>query len=107
MRIAVAAVLGLLVLIQWPLWFGKRGWLEVWRLERAIEEQRATNAALAAHNAALAAEVRSLQEGREAIEERARHELQMTREDEILFQFVKPAADGAAAPDAAAAGSPR
>ena len=45
----------------------------------------------------LAAEVRSLKEGREAIEERARHELHMTRSDEILFQLVRPDGERAGA----------
>jgi len=50
------------------------------------------------------AEVRSLKEGREAIEERARQELQMTRSDEILFQLVRPNADnGSKAPPPALA----
>jgi len=81
-------VLGLLVLVQWPLWFGKGGWLRVWELQRQIAAQRSHNATLAAGNTLLAAEVRSLKEGREAIEERARQELHMTRSDEVFFQLV-------------------
>lgn len=86
---ALTVVLGVLLLaIQWPLWFGKGGWLRVWELQRGLEAQRNDNAALAARNAALAAEVRSLKEGREAIEERARQQLNMIRNDELFFQFV-------------------
>jgi cell division protein FtsB len=93
MRWAAYAVLALLLLVQWPLWFGKGGWLRVWELQRAVAAQREVNAQIAARNGVLAAEVRSLQEGREAIEERARHELHMTRSGEILFQLVAPSAD--------------
>ena len=96
MRWVAWAVLALLVAVQWPLWFGKGGWLRVWELQRAIAVQQEQNAALIARNGVLAAEVRSLKEGREAIEERARHELHMTRGDEILFQLVEPNTDGAA-----------
>jgi cell division protein FtsB len=96
MRWVAWAVLGLLLAVQWPLWFGKGGWLRVWELQRAILAQQQQNAILAAGNGVLAAEVRSLKEGREAIEERARHELHMTRSDEILFQWVRPDADGGA-----------
>ena len=98
MRWVAWTVLALLLLVQWPLWFGKGGWLRVWELQRAIAAQQDHNAALSASNAVLAAEVRSLKEGREAIEERARQELQMTRGDEVLFQLVRPEADRADAP---------
>jgi cell division protein FtsB len=89
------AVLALLVAVQWPLWFGKGGWLRVWELQRAIAAQQEHNRSLAARNGVLAAEVRSLKEGHEAIEERARQELHMTRSDEILFQLVRPSAEAA------------
>ncbi len=82
----------LLVAIQYPLWFGKGGWLRAWELERQLAAQRATNEQLAARNAAAAAEVASLREGNEAIAERARQQLNMVREGEVLFQFVGRAA---------------
>jgi cell division protein FtsB len=89
----LAIILGsLLIAIQYPLWFGKGGWLRAWELERQLAVQREANAGLAARNAELAAEVTSLREGREAIEERARHHLNMVREGEVFFQLmdVKP-----------------
>jgi cell division protein FtsB len=90
MRI-LAIVLGvLLIAIQFPLWFGKGGWLRAWELERQLAAQRTVNGTLAARNAELGAEVSSLREGREAIEERARHELNMVRENEVFFQIVTP-----------------
>jgi cell division protein FtsB len=88
MRIVLAALAVLVIAVQWPLWFGKGGWLRVWELQRGLEAQRATNAALAARNGDLAAEVASLHEGREAIEERARSQLNMIRDDELFFQWV-------------------
>ncbi len=94
MRWVAWAVLALLVVVQWPLWFSKGGWLHVWELQRAIAAQQQHNDGLAGRNAVLAAEVRSLKEGHEAIEERARQELHMTRSDEILFQLVRPNAEG-------------
>jgi cell division protein FtsB len=90
MRWVALAVTALLIAVQWPLWFGKGGWLRVWELRRAVAAQQETNAMLAARNAVLAAEVRSLKEGKEAIEERARQELHMSRDDEIFFQLVPP-----------------
>jgi cell division protein FtsB len=87
----LAAILGaLIVLIQYPLWLGKGGWLRASEMDRQLEAQRATNRLLEARNGALAAEVRDLKQGIEAIEERARYELGMVREDEIFFQIVEP-----------------
>ena len=98
------SLLALLLAVQWPLWFGKGGWLRVTELQRSIAAQREYNATLLARNNLLAAELRSLKEGREAIEERAREELHMTRGDEVFFQLVAPEPDRArAAPPAAPA----
>ncbi len=88
---AFALMLGvLLVLIQYPLWPGKGGWLRVWDVDRQLASQRAKNDMLQARNEALDAEVRDLKQGYEAIEERARFELGMVRKDEVFFQIVDP-----------------
>lgn len=76
------------MLIQYPLWLGKGGWLRAWEMDRQVEVQKAKNRKLESRNAALGAEVRDLKQGTEAIEERARQELGMLRPDEIFFQFV-------------------
>ncbi|HEU0202588.1 MAG TPA: cell division protein FtsB [Burkholderiaceae bacterium] len=90
MRLLVAVLAVLLIGIQWPLWFGKGGWLRVAELQRQIERQQAENAQIVARNAELAAELQSLRAGREAIEERARMQLNMIRDDELFFQLVAP-----------------
>ena len=91
MRLLAIVFAALALAIQWPLWLGKGGWLQVWQLQSDLERRRAVNAELEARNAALAAEVQSLREGKEAIEEQARMQLNMIRADETFFQFV-PAA---------------
>ena len=78
-------------LIQYPLWLGKGGWLRVWELDQQLKSQRRTNDGLRARNTALAAEVRDLKTGYEAIEERARSELGMIAQDEEFFQVLEPA----------------
>jgi cell division protein FtsB len=83
----LAAILALLLLaIQWPLWLGRGGWLRVWDLQRQLDSQRSADSELDLHNAALSAELRSLVQGREAIEERAREDLHLMRADETFFQ---------------------
>jgi cell division protein FtsB len=79
-------LLGLIVLLQYPLWFGKGGWLLVWDYDRQLANQREINQGLEQRNAGLDAEVRDLKSGSEAIEERARHELGMIKSNEIFVQ---------------------
>jgi cell division protein FtsB len=91
MRWLTLALAGLLLLIQYPLWLGKGGWLRVWEVDQQIQAQRGMNAKLTARNSALEAEVRDLKQGVEAIEERARSELGMVRQDEVFFQLLDEA----------------
>ncbi len=98
MRVLAALLAVLLLLIQYPLWLGKGGWLRVWEIDRQLAGQKSKNGELEARNAALEAEVRDLKEGFDAIEERARYELGMVKQDEVFFQIVLPRAAVAAKP---------
>ena len=93
MKILAYTLAAFILLLQFPLWLGKGGWLRVWSLERQVQEQRQANAAVAQRNGALDAEVRDLKQGYEAIEERARYELGLIKQDEVFFQVLpaKPA----------------
>ena len=87
MKILAATLGALIVLVQFPLWLGKGSWLRVWEVDRQVAAQREKNGQLEVRNAALAAEVRDLKQGSEALEERARRELGMVKSDEIFFQY--------------------
>ena len=91
----LAAILGaLIVLIQYPLWVGKGGWLRASQLESELSVHQEKNRQAAVRNAALNAEVRDLKQGSEAAEERARRELGMVRGDEIFFQYQDSSRSG-------------
>ncbi|HET7060602.1 MAG TPA: cell division protein FtsB [Nitrosospira sp.] len=79
----------LIIAMQYPLWLGKGGWLKVWEMDRQIAAQEETNRKLQARNATLDAEVRDLKQGVEAIEERARSELGMIKENETFFHVLE------------------
>lgn len=89
MRGLVWVLAALLLLLQYPLWLGKGSWLRVWELRNQIEAQRLTNATLASRNTRLLAEVEDLKTGYDAIEERARYELGMIKQDEVFFQVME------------------
>jgi len=78
----------LIALLQYPLWLGKGSWLRVWDLNRQLSEQKIKNTGLKARNDTLDAEVRDLKSGRAAIEERARSELGMIKQDEVFYQVI-------------------
>jgi cell division protein FtsB len=71
-RLLVYVLAALVLLLQYPLWFGSGGLLTLWQLHREIDTQKMENARLKERNQALEAEVSDLKQGLEAIEERAR-----------------------------------
>ncbi|MGE5639108.1 MAG: cell division protein FtsB [Clostridia bacterium] len=105
MKILAGILAALIVLIQYPLWLGKGGWLRAWHIEQDVGREKQKNAGLEVRNAGLAAEVRDLKQGTDAIEERARYELGMVRKDEVFFQ-VEEAKRHEAIPGSAAAVRP-
>ncbi len=89
MRWVIAALGLLLLVLQAQLWLGQVSIPGLLELRGAVAEQRAENERAEARNEALAAEVANLKEGTEALEERARYELGMIREDEVFYQVVE------------------
>jgi cell division protein FtsB len=87
MRWLTLVFVALIVLLQYPLWFGKGGWLKVWDYQRQLIQLKEANHKLEVRNAGLDAEVRDLKQGYEAIEERARFELGLIKEGEVFVQL--------------------
>ena len=63
MRLLLISLTALLVLIQYPLWLGKGGWLRVWDLSRQLDVALVKEQELQARNSKLASEVQDLKEG--------------------------------------------
>ena len=99
MRWLSVALAALLVVIQYPLWIGKGGWFRVAELEQHVQAQLDANATLKGRNDALSADVKDLQTGTEAIEERARAELGMVKSDEIFVQIIEANKSAAPSPN--------
>ncbi|AXS79713.1 cell division protein FtsB [Dechloromonas sp. HYN0024] len=87
MRWLTVGLLAVIGLLQYPLWVGKGGWLKVWEYDRQLQQQKEVTRKLEIRNAGLDAEVRDLKQGYDAIEERARFELGMVRQDETFVQI--------------------
>ena len=95
MRWLALAFVALIVVLQYPMWLGKGGWLQVREFDRQVAAQKEANAKLKVRNDALDADVRDLKAGFEAIEERARSELGMVKQDEVFFQLRQRPDSGA------------
>lgn len=90
MRLIILCLAALVILIQYPLWLGKGGWLRVWDFDKQVVAAQQKNDELRARNAKLNSEVQDLKEGTGAVEERARYELGMVKENEIFVQILSP-----------------
>jgi cell division protein FtsB len=77
------------LILQWRLWAGEGGVSELRQLEEQLMAQQSENEALRLRNQMLENEVLDLKTGLEAIEERARSDLGMTREDEIFYRVIE------------------
>jgi len=88
MKGIVAGLVVILALLQYKLWIGNGSFAEVYRLHQAISVQEQENAASKERNLALQAEVDDLKHGLDAVEERARSELGMVKNNETFFRVI-------------------
>ena len=63
MRWLALILIALIVALQYPMWLGKGGWLQVRETDRQMALQREANAKLKLRNDALDADVRDLKTG--------------------------------------------
>jgi cell division protein FtsB len=89
LRWLLVILLGLLLILQYRLWFAEGSIAERHRLELQVEEQTRFNSELEARNAVLEREVLELQTGNKSVEQRAREELGLVREGETFYQIVE------------------
>jgi len=88
MRVFTALLLILLVLLQYRLWFGKNSVPDYLSLQEDVIRQQVANEKLKQRNKLLYADTDDLKLGTEAIEERARNELGMIKENETFFRLI-------------------
>ncbi len=88
-KLLVLLLFGVLIATQVSLWLAP-GVVVTWLDTRARNVAQLTeNKRLSDTNTRLSSEISALKGGRDMIEELAREELDMVREDEIFFRFVR------------------
>jgi len=75
-------------LLQYRLWFGKNSVPDYLALQEDVIRQQQANEKLKQRNKLLYADTDDLKLGTEAIEERARNELGMIKENETFFRLI-------------------
>lgn len=88
MRLLKLFLLVLLVILQYRLWLGKNSLPEYWHLQEDVARQEQSNQKLRQRNQVLVADIQDLREGEVALEERARNELGLIKQDETFFRLI-------------------
>jgi cell division protein FtsB len=78
-----------LVVLQHKLWLGDGNIIQWVSLQQKLKEHQEANDRLAARNKTLEADIQELKSGDQALEEQARYELGMVKENEVYYQFVE------------------
>ncbi len=95
MRWLLGVLVFLLLVLQYRLWIAEGSLAEAHRLEVQVEKFDRENEQLRQRNAVLEREVQNLKSSNEAVEQRAREQLNLVREGEVFYQVGEPGADGA------------
>ncbi|CCN50613.1 Cell division protein ftsB [Vibrio nigripulchritudo MADA3029] len=88
MRIFAIVLVGLLIALQYAAWFSKNGELDLATTQRDIQIQEEVNEKLRQRNQEMYAEIDDLRQGLDAIEERARNELGLIKDDETFYRII-------------------
>lgn len=78
-----------LIVLQHKLWLGDGNLIQWVALEKKLNDHENENNKLAMRNKALEADIKELKSGEQALEEQARYELGMIKEDEVFYQIVE------------------
>jgi len=87
-KVSVLSLTALLIYLQVNLWVGEGSIANVWNLKKEQSRRVEKNQQLMERNATMAAEVKNLKSGLDAIEERARMELGMIKKDETFYLII-------------------
>ena len=89
-KLLITTLILLLIALQYRLWVGENSLAHIVRLQQDISVQERANQRLKDRNQVLANEVAALKSGLDAVEERARTDLGMIKENETFFMVIEP-----------------
>ncbi|MGZ4992396.1 MAG: septum formation initiator family protein [Methylobacter sp.] len=89
MKIIIAIIILLIIHLQYRIWVGDGSVAQIDAYQQRLDDLKKQVEEKRQRNEALYAEVLDLRKGQEAIEERARDELGMIKEDETFFHVLE------------------
>lgn len=89
MRSIIIVLILALIGLQYKLWLGDGGLLQWVHLEKKLTTQDSENNKLISRNLAINADIIELKSGDQALEEQARYELGMVKQNETYYQFIE------------------
>ncbi|WP_084493577.1 cell division protein FtsB [Brackiella oedipodis] len=93
MRLLLLILLLACLAIQYPLWLGTGGYGRVDELKQQLAQAKQTNIDLTLRNNAMQAEIEDLKNGTQALEEKARGQLNLVKKNEVLVQILSEHSD--------------
>jgi cell division protein FtsB len=88
MKFLTFVFVSLILALQYPLWLGKGGWLNVISLQKQIDQQLKVNELIKSENDILLAVVQDLKNGTDVIEGKARFDLGLIKKNETFFLII-------------------
>jgi cell division protein FtsB len=88
-RVVISIAILLIIQLQYRLWFGDGNIQQVKDYQQRLDSLKQEVQLKKERNEKLYAEVVDLRKGEEAVEERARYELGMIKENETFFQVIE------------------
>ncbi len=89
MKLFIGVLVLLFCMLQYNLWFDPSGILATIRLQEKLDHQLSQNNVLKKRNDALNIEINDLKSGHDSVEEHARNELGMIKQDEVFYRYVE------------------
>jgi len=88
MKSTILLLIALLAGLQYKFWLADGGFSDAYKVQSQVDAKILDNQSKHERNLSLKAEVRDLQHGYDAIEERSRHDLGLIKPGETFFQIV-------------------